>query len=212
MVLGSARRRVLAPLATPHVRGTVVDWAAILTGGHRVNLPTYAFQHQRYWPHPTPVPDSASRDGAALAAEARFWAAVEGRDVPGLAAALEVDDQHLAAVLPALASWRRRERGRSGTTGWRYRVAWVPVREPERAVLTGRWLVGVPAGRAGQDAAAGCVRALAARGADVVMIETAADADRAELADRIGGALAEVDNLRAAGVSGGGAEIGRAHV
>ncbi|MEH1016743.1 SDR family NAD(P)-dependent oxidoreductase [Micromonospora sp. CPCC 206060] len=30
-------------------RGISVDFSALLTGGKRVELPTYAFQHQRYW-------------------------------------------------------------------------------------------------------------------------------------------------------------------
>ena len=40
-------------------------------------------------------------------------------------------------VLPALASWRRRERDRSVTGGWRYRVSWVPVAEPGRPCWRG---------------------------------------------------------------------------
>ncbi|HEV7652104.1 MAG TPA: SDR family NAD(P)-dependent oxidoreductase, partial [Actinophytocola sp.] len=35
------------------VSGVALDWNAILPGTHQVDLPTYAFQHQRYWPSST---------------------------------------------------------------------------------------------------------------------------------------------------------------
>ncbi len=51
-------RRLLASLAQVYVHGGAVNWAAVLSSGDRVDLPTYAFQHQRYWPRP-----SAGRPG-----------------------------------------------------------------------------------------------------------------------------------------------------
>jgi acyl transferase domain-containing protein len=50
-----AAATVLAGLARAHVHGARVDWAAVLSAGQRAELPTYAFQHQRYWPQPLPA-------------------------------------------------------------------------------------------------------------------------------------------------------------
>ncbi|SCL72044.1 Acyl transferase domain-containing protein [Micromonospora citrea] len=43
---------LLAGLAELHTHGVAVDWQPWFadTGARRVDLPTYAFQHQRYWP------------------------------------------------------------------------------------------------------------------------------------------------------------------
>ncbi|WTW58804.1 type I polyketide synthase (plasmid) [Streptomyces sp. NBC_00012] len=53
---------LLAALAELHVRGTPVDWTSCYagTGARRVDLPTYAFQHQRYW-----LTDERAYDGDA---------------------------------------------------------------------------------------------------------------------------------------------------
>ncbi|WP_335984720.1 hypothetical protein, partial [Streptomyces sp. CA2R106] len=42
-------RAVVEAAGAVFVRGGAVDWAAVLAGGRRVELPTYAFQHERYW-------------------------------------------------------------------------------------------------------------------------------------------------------------------
>ncbi|MGW4500821.1 type I polyketide synthase [Micromonospora sp. NPDC004336] len=56
--LGSLRRgddeptRLLINLATAHVIGLPVDLTRVLARTDTVDLPTYAFDHQRYWPAP----------------------------------------------------------------------------------------------------------------------------------------------------------------
>ncbi|MBM7173642.1 acyltransferase domain-containing protein, partial [Streptomyces sp. G44] len=56
LVLGSLRRdeggleRFVTSLAEGWVRGLPVDWSPLLAGGRRVDLPTYAFQRERFWP------------------------------------------------------------------------------------------------------------------------------------------------------------------
>ncbi|MFF1465894.1 SDR family NAD(P)-dependent oxidoreductase, partial [Streptomyces sp. NPDC058330] len=187
---------LLAGLARAFVHGVDVDWSKVLPAGERVELPTYAFQHTCYWPKgvlntPTAGP-GAYGDGASTAAEARFWAAVEGGDLAGIADTLALEDQRqLGEVLPALASWRRREQDRSVTANWRYQVAWAPVTEPDSQALSGTWLVVTTPEQADVDLTRGCVQALTARGAAVVTMATTETAHLERMAEQIAALLPE---------------------
>uniref|UniRef100_UPI0007853A20 type I polyketide synthase n=1 Tax=Herbidospora sakaeratensis TaxID=564415 RepID=UPI0007853A20 len=189
VVSGTLRRddggpaRVLASLAEVYVRGVPVDWAAVLTEGERVELPTYAFQRRHYWPKPAPAAAPAPA-GPVSEGEARFWAAVEADDVTGLSDALAVEGGWpFSDVVPAMASWRRRERDRSAVADWSYRVAWAPVADPAPAALPGTWLVVAPGGEPVDPA---ITRALEARGTGVVTLRvTAGEADRETFVQKI---------------------------
>ena len=61
-----AAEAVLTGLAKAHVQGVAVDWAAVLEPGRRVDLPTYAFQQQRFWP-PAPTARVGDVSAAGLA-------------------------------------------------------------------------------------------------------------------------------------------------
>ncbi|GAA2231486.1 type I polyketide synthase [Streptomyces nogalater] len=60
---------LLAALAAVHTRGFDVDWAALYENypGRPVDLPTYAFEHRRYW-LPTPAVTAGDAAGHGLAA------------------------------------------------------------------------------------------------------------------------------------------------
>ncbi|MGW4766386.1 acyltransferase domain-containing protein, partial [Streptomyces pseudogriseolus] len=62
VTLGSLRRdeggaeRLLASMAEAHVHGAELDWSALFPGARTpVDLPTYPFQRQHYWPKAVPV-------------------------------------------------------------------------------------------------------------------------------------------------------------
>ncbi|GAB3152788.1 type I polyketide synthase [Amycolatopsis stemonae] len=122
VVSGTLRRgeggltRFRTSLAELHVRGVDVDWAPVFPGASPIPLPTYAFQHQRYWL------DAPAR-GAELDDE--FWAAVEQADVE------------------ALAAWRDHRQAKSTVDGWRYRVEWTPLPVATGTTVAG-WLVAGP--------------------------------------------------------------------
>ncbi|MFI0817945.1 type I polyketide synthase [Streptomyces sp. NPDC021098] len=189
--IGSLRRdeggldRFWASLGEAWTRGVDVDWDAVFdgTGAARVELPTYAFQHQSYWPQAPEATAPATRSDAV---DARFWEAVEREDLESLADTLACDDDtersSLGAVLPALASWRKQAREQSTVDGWRYRVTWKSQTEGRAARLSGTWLLAVPESAATDDWTLGVVRTLAERGADVRQITPAAvEADRESL-------------------------------
>ncbi|MFF1307022.1 hypothetical protein [Streptomyces sp. NPDC058307] len=75
-------------------------------------------------------------------------AAVEREDSAVVAEELGLDAEALYTVLPALSSWRRRERQRRKVQRWRYRVDWKPLPNSRaQESLQGGWLLVVPQGR-----------------------------------------------------------------
>ncbi|MFD8424431.1 SDR family NAD(P)-dependent oxidoreductase, partial [Streptomyces sp. NPDC059668] len=132
---------VLAAVSRAFTHGVAVDWPALLTGARPVELPTYAFQREWFWPEAA----AAAGPVAADPLDASFWAAVERGDAHDLAEVLGVDEAELDAVVPALSAWRRGAAERSRVDGWRYRVEWHPV-TPPTATDTGRRLLLQPSG------------------------------------------------------------------
>uniref|UniRef100_A0AAU3GV38 Type I polyketide synthase n=1 Tax=Streptomyces sp. NBC_01401 TaxID=2903854 RepID=A0AAU3GV38_9ACTN len=57
------RARLLASAAELWVRGVRVDFASRLTGARLTDLPTYAFQHERYWLEPSSAAGDVSAAG-----------------------------------------------------------------------------------------------------------------------------------------------------
>ncbi|UQX03805.1 type I polyketide synthase [Streptomyces sp. RerS4] len=191
-------RSLTAAVAGAHVRGLSPDWAARFagTGARRVELPTYAFQREPYWPR-DPFSDlTGPADGRELGAtDAKFWEVVDSEDLAALAETLGVDgEEPLSGVLPALSAWHRRHRDRDTVGGWRYRVTWKPLTGTEAAPLAGHWLLVVPAGYADAPWTLAAQRALTARGVTVSSLTVDATADdRAALAARIAETLASAD-------------------
>ncbi|MEY7974417.1 type I polyketide synthase, partial [Saccharomonospora xinjiangensis] len=186
--------RFLTALADLHVRGVPVDWPRLLGGwgGRTIDLPTYAFQRERFWldrdPAPSPV-GSRPRPGAG-SVEDSFWAAVEQGDTAGvtrLVADSAADDHDaVASVVPMLSRWRRRAREHEVVDSWRYRVRWARVSVPteaDAARLDGRWVLVDSA--SDTDDADQMTRALSRGGAEVVRVTVEQGLDRGALAERL---------------------------
>ncbi|WP_308190164.1 type I polyketide synthase [Streptomyces aculeolatus] len=198
-VVGTLRRddggpdRFLASLAEAHANGVAADWEKVFAGAphHRLELPTYAFQRQRYW-----LEEPATRAAATDLESAEFWQAVESGDLESLAATLELNGDlgthtSLGAIVPALSAWRRRRRERTTLDSWRYHVSWEPVRAGSAAPgLPGTWLLVAPQDGAEEDLVSGAARVLAEAGADVVTLRSAQPEARGDLAAAITEALA----------------------
>ncbi|MGH8922735.1 MAG: acyltransferase domain-containing protein, partial [Actinomycetes bacterium] len=58
----SEKQTIATVLARAFVRGAAVDWAAVYegTGALRIDLPTYAFQRERYWVDGIPAPEESA--------------------------------------------------------------------------------------------------------------------------------------------------------
>ncbi|WP_335984396.1 SDR family NAD(P)-dependent oxidoreductase, partial [Streptomyces sp. CA2R106] len=141
--------RFLLSAAELFAHGVPVALDRLFTGrgAEWVDLPTYAFQHRRYWPQAAVAAhDPALRDPV----DAEFWASMESSDVAGLARSLGVDSAALTDVVPAMLRWRDQRQSATAADGWRYRETWAPASATGRlaGAPAARWAVVVPAGYA----------------------------------------------------------------
>ncbi|MCX3292539.1 SDR family NAD(P)-dependent oxidoreductase, partial [Streptomyces sp. NEAU-H22] len=189
--VGSLRReeggvqRLLTSLAEAYVAGVPVDWSVVFagSGARRVDLPTYAFQHERYWIEDVVQPGQEA-GGTTDPVDAAFWGAVERADVDSVASLVDgVDTQAWESVVPALSAWRTGRRTQTTIDSWRYRTVWRSVTVPSAAALSGVWLVVSPGADAPVEQVTG---ALTAAGAEVRVLD--GSADRAQLAEELAGA------------------------
>ncbi|MEU3838386.1 SDR family NAD(P)-dependent oxidoreductase, partial [Streptomyces microflavus] len=197
-ITGTLRRnegtltRLLTSAAHLHTHGHTINWP-IPHSKQTTDLPTYPFQHQRYW---IDVPETTAAHASVPATDivdTRFWEAVENEDWESLADTLDVPgDASLSTVLPALASWRQERRREAAVNDWRYGISWKPVANGGDATgLGGTWLVVFPEGRATDDVVRTAAEGLAAHGARVVPLElNTSEAARGAYLDLIGEALA----------------------
>ncbi|WP_143569098.1 type I polyketide synthase, partial [Streptomyces acidiscabies] len=83
VVTGTLRRgeneleQLLAAAARLHTRGVPVDWSAVVGRGSVVDLPTYAFQRERYWPRPRAAAGDVRGAGLVSLSHPLLGAAVE---------------------------------------------------------------------------------------------------------------------------------------
>jgi polyketide synthase 7 len=143
---GLARARL--SLGELHCLGGRVDWRSSLApssfghspplavppGRQVLELPTYAFSHQRYWLERASTPTVAEAPRIDP-----FWRAIESGELAELDARLGLDlaqREALATLLPALSAWRRRAEQRARTNAWRFTTSWQPARRSSQRPRT----------------------------------------------------------------------------
>lgn len=182
-------QRLLAELGRLYTAGYPVEWAKVHPGPvPQIQLPTYPWQHQRYWPEPTRSP---SREPHRMSPDDDpFWTAVGAGDSAALARILSLRDPQqraaLEALLPALMDWNTDKVHAASSADWLYRVVWRRKRPPVAQSLTGRWLLVAPTRieRAAELTEA-LSAAIAHQGGTTLTLEVNGDLDRAELSARL---------------------------
>ncbi|PKV77072.1 erythronolide synthase docking protein [Streptomyces sp. TLI_146] len=169
-------------LARAWVAGLAVRWPAP-PAARPVELPTYAFQHKKYWVgahKPAPAPSGPDAD---------FWAAVEDDDPAALARLLGVGEADaVEPVLGALAQLHGEERKHAAVADWRYRTVWHQTSAPGGGAPSGRWLLVLPPSPAAPDADVWST-ALERGGASVARLTVAPGTGKEELAARLADVL-----------------------
>ncbi|WP_304528656.1 type I polyketide synthase [Mycobacterium sp. E2327] len=125
-------------LAQLHNHGHTPAWSALYPDAHTVPLPTYPFEHRRYWLAPAPAAElSGPPDGA-------LWKAVDDDAVDTVAELLGLTDAEsgasLAAVVRALRAWRSDLGVRSAANKLRYRIEWRAIAPNTFPPTRRRWL------------------------------------------------------------------------
>ncbi|WP_258038811.1 type I polyketide synthase, partial [Streptomyces sp. SM12] len=187
-VLGTLRRnegglrRMLLAVGQAHARGVAVDWTPVFdgTGAARIDLPTYAFQRERFW-----LSGARPPGGGPTVADG-LWEELTAAEPATLAKTLSVTPQALGEVLPALTAWRDGRTRERRVDSWRYRVGWRVLDQRPASAPPGHWLAVCPEGGAAADVVGG----LGAVGLDLTVVRAEGPGQsRAELADALTAAV-----------------------
>ncbi|MEJ2871983.1 SDR family NAD(P)-dependent oxidoreductase, partial [Actinomycetospora sp. OC33-EN08] len=171
-----ARPDVMKALGQLHLAGVEIDWQAVLPDARPTELPTYPWQHRRFWLEPAPVGGAAADPD-----EERFWDAVEREDLDDLAETMQLNGERreVAPALPVISAWRRERRRRAALDDLRMHETWEPrPAQPDRGdPPSGTVLVIVPPGVEAEVGTA---------------MEVAPGTTRADLAARLAGTEADL--------------------
>ncbi|WP_369154120.1 type I polyketide synthase [Streptomyces sp. R02] len=176
---------VLECVAAAHAAGVTVDWASVIgpRSTEGVELPTYAFRHERFWPQTKRARTVEDTGSIETVSGTGPWDTVDLEESRALADSLGVGEEVVEEIVSGLAARRRERAARAQVDGWRYRVVWEAITPPPTAGGTGRWLVLHPAdGPAGLDTV---VRALP----DCLPLSVPTATDRTSLARDLVAAL-----------------------
>ncbi|WP_190113395.1 type I polyketide synthase, partial [Streptomyces cinnamoneus] len=177
------RPALTTALAQLHNHGAPVDWSVFFSGARKVDLPTYAFQHQRYWVD-APEPTATAVDPV----DAEFWETVEREDLAALAGTLDIRaEDTFGDVLPRLSSWRRQRKEQSAADALRYRITWKRISGPNGTGRPGTWLVPVSAAQLDDDWVSACLHGLTAQGLTPLPVPVDPAAGRDSLAAQLAG-------------------------
>ncbi len=169
-------------LARLHIHGHSPSWRSLYPHANTVGLPTYPFEHRRYWPAPAATVDVSDP------AEGRLWKAVNEGALDTVAKTLNIDDAaSLGPVVDALRLWRNGLGERSRVSKLRYRIGWQTIVPKTFPLTRRRWLVLAAAEQVDDEWIAG-LSTRYADDVDVLAIDPAA-VDRTALAAALSGAL-----------------------
>ncbi|MFJ3899924.1 type I polyketide synthase, partial [Streptomyces sp. NPDC090083] len=171
---------VVAGVAAGYTAGIPVDWTAVIgrSSSVGVDLPTYAFQHERFWPQ-------TKRGGDVR--DLVPWEPGEPEEVRELAHTLDLGEDVVQEVLAGLAVRQRERTVRAEVDGWRYRVDWQEVTPAPGTALAGRWLVLHPEGSATH------LETVTAALPDHLVVAFPVEPDRAEVARAVADASQDAE-------------------